>query len=117
MSSETGEAQRVCAFSDLVPGTATRFELDGSGVAVVRVGDDVYAIGDRCSHANFSLSEGEVDTAACTLECWKHGAVFSLRTGEPLTLPATKPVAVYDVDLRDGGVYLSVHSESPKGTI
>lgn len=117
MSVEPGEAQRVCALGDLASDTATRFELDGMGVAVVRVGDDVYAIGDRCSHANFSLSEGEVDPAACTLECWKHGAVFSLRTGEPLTLPATKPVAVYDVDLRNGDVYLSVRRELFKGTI
>ncbi len=107
----------MCAFDDLAPDTATRFEIDGVGVAVVRIGDDVYAIGDRCSHANFSLAEGEVDTAACTLECWKHGATFSLRTGEPQTLPATKPVPVYDVDLRDGDVYLSVQRESSKGTI
>ncbi len=117
MSSETGEAQRVCAFDDLVPDTATRFELHGLGVALVRIGDDVYAIGDRCSHANFSLSEGEVDPASCTLECWKHGAVFSLHTGEPLTLPATKPAVVYTVDLRDGGVYLSVRPEPSEKTI
>ncbi|MDA3041391.1 MAG: non-heme iron oxygenase ferredoxin subunit [Actinomycetota bacterium] len=112
MSAGIGGAQRVCALAELVSETATRFDVDGVAVAVVRIGDDVFAIGDRCSHANFSLSEGEVDSAACTLECWKHGAAFSLRTGEPQTLPANKPVAVYDVDLRDGDVYLSVRHRS-----
>ena len=50
----------VCAFADLAPGSATRFDVGGVPVAVVRIGDDVYAIGDTCSHADISLSEGEV---------------------------------------------------------
>ena len=72
-------------------------DADGHRVAVVRVGDDWYAIGDRCSHAEASLSEGEVDPGACTIECPKHGATFSLVTGEPTTLPATRPIPVYEV--------------------
>ena len=71
-----------------------RIEIEGRVLAFARIGDDVYAIGDRCSHAEASLAEGEVDAGACTIECPKHGAAFSLTTGEPRTLPATKPVPV-----------------------
>jgi 3-phenylpropionate/trans-cinnamate dioxygenase ferredoxin subunit len=71
-------------------------------VCVVRCGDDVFAIGDTCSHANISLSEGEVMCDEREIECWKHGSMFSLQTGEPMTLPATQPVPVYEVRV-DGG--------------
>ena len=87
----------LCRLDELEPDTARRFEIDGRAIAVVRLGDDVYAIGDTCSHANYSLSEGEIHTDEKTIECWKHGSEFSLETGEALTLPATKPVPRYEV--------------------
>ena len=63
----------------------------------MRIDGDVYAIGDTCSHADFSLSEGEVLVDEREIECWKHGSMFSLTTGEPQSLPATQPVPVYEV--------------------
>ncbi len=95
---------RLCALQELEPGTARPFDLDGRTIAVVRLGDDVYAIGDTCSHANVSLSEGEINESEKTLECWKHGSEFSLETGEALTLPATRPVPTYDVRVEDGEI-------------
>jgi 3-phenylpropionate/trans-cinnamate dioxygenase ferredoxin subunit len=97
---------RICALSELVDGAATRFVVDGAPVAVVRLGDAVYAIGDRCSHADVSLSDGDVDPARCQLECIKHGSAFDLRTGVPSTLPATKAVPVYHVRLDAGDVFV-----------
>ncbi len=88
---------RVCSVADLGPNTAARFDVGGHRIALVRVGDDFYAIGDRCSHEDYSLSEGEVYPEDLEIECWKHGSTFSLETGEPVTLPATQPVPVYDV--------------------
>jgi 3-phenylpropionate/trans-cinnamate dioxygenase ferredoxin subunit len=92
------------------PGTAVRLDGGPDGVCLVRIGDDFYAIGDRCSHAEFSLAEGDVDTFECSIECWKHGSAFSLRDGRPQSLPATRPVPVYqvhregdDVVVTDGG--------------
>ena len=96
----------VCDFDDLVDGNAQRFEVDGVPVAVVRVGDDVYAINDICSHANVSLSEGEVWCDELELECPKHSSAFSLVTGVPSTLPATQPVDVYDASVVDGRVVI-----------
>ena len=105
----------VCALADLAPGSATRFDVNGRAVAVVRIGDDVYAIGDTCSHADVSLSEGEVWCDDKELECWKHGSTFSLVTGRPSTLPATQPVPVYVATVVDGTVHIDVEIvEVPK---
>jgi 3-phenylpropionate/trans-cinnamate dioxygenase ferredoxin subunit len=101
-------ATRVCSVDEMKPGEAQRFDVDGARIALVRIGDDFYAIGDRCSHADYSLAEGEVYPEEKTLECWKHGSTFSLETGEPQTFPATKPVPVYAVEVRDGDVWVTV---------
>jgi 3-phenylpropionate/trans-cinnamate dioxygenase ferredoxin subunit len=92
-------AVRLCARDDLAPGAAKRFDVEGHRVALVRVADDFYAIGDRCSHADYSLAEGEVYCDEKELECWKHGSTFSLVTGEPQSLPATRAVPVYAVSV------------------
>ena len=100
--------QRLCAVDDVAPGTARRFEVGPHRVALVRINDDFYAIGDRCSHADYSLSEGEVWPDEREIECWKHGSTFSLLTGEPQTLPATVPVPVYTVRVEGGDVLLEL---------
>ena len=93
-------AVRACSLSDLDPdGGVRRVDIDGTPVAVVRMGDRVYAINDICSHADVALSGGEVDLDECALECPKHGSLFSLETGEPLSLPAVRPVGTYAVEV------------------
>jgi 3-phenylpropionate/trans-cinnamate dioxygenase ferredoxin subunit len=100
---------RICSVGDIEPGTAQKFVVDGVHVAVVRFdGEDFYAIGDTCSHADVSLSEGEVDPGDRHIECWKHGSRFSLETGEPDTLPATRPVPTYTVKVEGDDVLLEV---------
>lgn len=85
-----------------------RVSIGEHRIAMFRVGDQVYAIGDRCSHAEASLSEGELwDTS---VECPRHGSEFDLKTGEALSLPATKPVPVYDVSVEEGTVYLELEA-------
>ena len=102
------EVVRVCGRHDIEPGTARKFEIGTRCLAVVRIDDDVYAIDDRCSHEDYSLSEGEVLVEECEIECWKHGSTFDLRTGEPQTLPATKPVAVYAVHIEGDDVMVEL---------
>ena len=93
---------------DLGDGEARRFDVGPHRIALVRIGDDFYAIGDRCSHEDYSLAEGEVFEDGYEIECPRHGSTFDLKTGEPCSLPATKPVPVYDVviDGDDVGVVL-----------
>ncbi len=105
-------AVRACALADLLDGVALRVVLDGRPVALVRFGDRVHAIDDTCSHAEVSLAEGEVDHDECALECWKHGSLFDLQTGEALTLPAVKPVAVHAATVDGDEVYVTLGTES-----
>jgi 3-phenylpropionate/trans-cinnamate dioxygenase ferredoxin subunit len=100
----------VCKFDDIESGTAKRFDVDGTPVAVVRIDDEVFAIGDICSHANVSLSDGEVWCDTKQLECPRHSSSFSLLTGVPETLPATQPVPVYVARVIDGNVDVEVGS-------
>ena len=101
----------VGSLDDFTDGSATRVDVEGRRIAVVRIGDDLYAIGDRCTHADFSLSEGEVDADERTLECWKHGSAFSLETGEPCSLPATRATPTYEVRTECGRVQLVIDTE------
>jgi 3-phenylpropionate/trans-cinnamate dioxygenase ferredoxin subunit len=96
----------VCALSDLPDGRGVRVDAAGHRIALFRVGDDVYAIGDRCSHAEASLAEGEIFDGA--VECPRHGSEFDLTTGEPGSFPATRPVPAYDVTVEDGDVFLDL---------
>ena len=94
--------ERLCAVTDVEPGQARKFSLGGLDIAVVRIDDDWYAVGDVCTHQKISLSEGEVHPKTREIECWKHGSCFSLETGAPNSLPATKAVPVYELRI-DGG--------------
>ena len=78
---EAGDRSASVGRSDLAPGEARRFDVAGLRVALVRIGDDFHAVGDRCSHEDFSLAEGEVWPDECEIECAKHGSTFDLRTG------------------------------------
>jgi len=100
--------ERVCTVDDMAPGTARRVDVGRHRICLVRIGDDFYAVGDRCSHADFSLSEGEVWPDEREIECWKHGSTFSLVTGEPQSLPATVAVPVYNVRVDAGDVIVEV---------
>lgn len=94
-------------FVEMESGTAHRVMVDGVAVAVVRIDDDVFAIADKCSHADVSLSDGMVWCDSKQIECIKHGSAFSLETGVPDTLPATQPVQVFRAEVVNGEVVVS----------
>ncbi len=87
--------------ADLRDSQPRRIVVDGVQLALVRVGDEVFAVNDVCSHAEVSLSEGEV--SGCTIECWLHGSRFDLRTGEPSGPPAFEPITTYPVQIEGHG--------------
>ncbi|WP_059009337.1 non-heme iron oxygenase ferredoxin subunit [Streptomyces specialis] len=105
---------KVCALGDLEEDVPRRVEVGDVPVAVVRTEGEVFAVNDICSHANVSLSEGEVED--CQIECWLHGSSFDLRTGKPSGLPATRPIPVYPVKIEgdgpDAAVLVSLTQES-----
>ena len=104
----TADFVRVCALDELPSVGAAAADIEGRIVAIVRTADgDVHAVDDTCSHANVSLSEGELD--GCTLECWLHGSRFDIRTGDPSGPPATAPIAVHTVKIEGDDVYVALN--------
>jgi 3-phenylpropionate/trans-cinnamate dioxygenase ferredoxin component len=97
---------RACALADVPDEGALAVEIDDTPVAVVRIGAEVFALRDVCSHAEVALSEGEVYDH--TIECWLHGSCFDLRTGKPTNPPATQPVPTYPVKIEGDDVYVSL---------
>jgi 3-phenylpropionate/trans-cinnamate dioxygenase ferredoxin subunit len=104
----------VARVSDIPPGHAARVEIDGVPVAIFNLGGAFYAIDDTCSHAEASLSEGDLDPDRCAIECPLHGSSFDLRTGEPITLPAVEPVRVHRIEVGDDGVLrVALNTDAP----
>jgi 3-phenylpropionate/trans-cinnamate dioxygenase ferredoxin component len=100
---------RVCRLDELPEVGVAAADVNGTIVALARdENGHVHAVNDTCTHANVSLSEGELD--GCTLECWLHGSRFNMVTGEPSGPPATVPVAVYPVKIDGDDVYVAVPS-------
>ena len=99
------EFVRVCRVDELPQVGAAAADVNGIIMAIVRTeSGDIHAVDDTCSHANVSLSEGELD--GCTLECWLHGSRFDLATGNPTGPPATIPINVYPVRVENDEVFV-----------
>jgi nitrite reductase/ring-hydroxylating ferredoxin subunit len=97
---------RVAALSELPDDTAKAVVVGRTPVCLVKSQGEVMAILDECSHAEVSLSDGEVEHG--TIECWLHGSRFDLRTGKPTGLPATEAVSIYPVRIDGDDIYVAV---------
>lgn len=75
----------------------------GESICLVRAGDEVAAMGNVCTHQEFEMALGEAPGDG-TIECAWHGARFDVRTGRVLQGPATDPLPVYEVIVREGAV-------------
>jgi 3-phenylpropionate/trans-cinnamate dioxygenase ferredoxin component len=93
----------ICPIDELPPGGRRVVAWEDLEIGVVNCNGEIFAIEDRCSHDDGDLLEGDVDADDCTVECPRHGSLFDLRTGKPLTLPAYVPVDTFPVTV-DGGV-------------
>ena len=93
-------------FSQLADNKPVKLEKDGKAICVTRIGDQVFAVADTCTHSEASLSEGDV--LDFKIECWLHGAEFDLRTGEAVTLPATQNLEVYKVAIDGDSVTVEI---------
>jgi 3-phenylpropionate/trans-cinnamate dioxygenase ferredoxin subunit len=99
----------VAPLAELPPGAMKLVAVDADlTIGVFNCAGELYALEDRCSHDDGPLGEGDVDCAAGTLECPRHGSLFDLRTGRPKTLPAYVPVETFPVHVEDGVVTIEV---------
>ena len=98
----------VGALEEFVDGAAAARRVGQRELVIIRLGDDVYILDDRCSHEDFPLSLGEVNADTCEIECERHGAMFSLKDGAPTSFPATRAVPTYDVVVRNARVIVEI---------
>jgi 3-phenylpropionate/trans-cinnamate dioxygenase ferredoxin component len=98
----------VCSVQELPPGQMRLVEWEDLEIGVFNCAGSLYAIEDRCSHDDGPLAEGEFDAAQCTIECPRHGSLFDLKTGKPMTLPAYVPVDTFTVIVEDETIKLEV---------
>ena len=98
----------VCSVEELPPGQMRLVEFADLEIGVFNCDGTLYAIEDRCSHDDGPLAEGEFDPAECTVECPRHGSLFDLKSGKPLTLPAYVPVDTFPVIIEDEQIKLEV---------
>lgn len=101
---------KVCKTSDIPEGSMKSFDIEGEPVLIANVGGEFYSIADTCSHAMAYLSEGEL-LEGCRVQCPDHGAVFDLRTGEALELPAVAPVETYKITVDADDIYIETKPE------
>ena len=98
----------ICKVSELPPGGMRMVEWEDLEIGVFNCQGEIYAIEDRCSHDNGTLVEGELDQEKCAVECPRHGSLFDLRTGKPLTLPAYVPVETFPVTIEEDTIKVEV---------
>ncbi len=91
---------------DIAPGTTKRVEFHGEAVLLCNAEGTIYAIEDVCSHDGGELDQGQLD--GCRIECPRHGALFDVRTGEALTLPAVVPIRSYPVRIDGDDIYVDI---------
>ena len=95
---------RVAALSDLPDETPVGVDLEnGDSLCIVKVHGEVYAFQNRCTHAEFPMSDGDM-VDEYVIECGLHGAQFDVRSGEVLELPATENLPCYEVKVENGQV-------------
>jgi 3-phenylpropionate/trans-cinnamate dioxygenase ferredoxin subunit len=102
------EIIEVCPLAELPPGHMRLVEWEDLEIGVFNCKGTIYAIEDRCSHDDGPLVEGGLDQDACTIECPRHGSLFDLKSGKPLTLPAYTPVDTFAVIVEDDKIKLEV---------
>lgn len=99
---------RVASLEKMPQGKAWPITVEEEDIMLVRFGERVFAIEDRCSHQDFPLSQGEIDSEDCTVRCRAHGATFDLSSGKALKAPAFAPVPVYNVKVEGDDVFLEM---------
>ncbi len=90
----------VAKVGELAPGSHRVVDVDGAAVVVFYLGGEYFAIEDVCTHDGGQLTGGTIEGGE--IVCPRHGARFSIRTGEALTAPAYEPVAKFPVRVENG---------------
>lgn len=97
------EFEHLANVDEIAPGSRKSVVVDDLPALLIRVGDDYYCIEDTCTHDGQAMTDGPIADGEIT--CPRHGARFDIATGKALCMPATEPIATFEVELRDDGIY------------
>ena len=103
---------KVCKVTDIPDMSMKSFDINGEPVLVANVDGKFYSISDICSHAMAYLSEGELKPEECHVQCPDHGAVFDLKTGEAIALPAVTPVSAYPITIEEDHLVIEMPDQA-----
>lgn len=99
---------QIATLADLPANSMRGFVHGDHRIAIYRIGETIYATDNVCSHEEADLTDGWLEPDDCTVECPLHGARFSIETGQALSLPAYRPVAVYPVNVEGDLVFVEL---------
>lgn len=108
MSPSETQGISIGKLEDFEDETPKRIDIDEHRLCVVRHQDQFYAMDDLCTHGHAFLTDGYFDADECVMECPLHGGLFDAKTGEACGEPATRPVRVYPIQIRDQEVYVEL---------
>ena len=106
------EFHELAATSEVAPGEAKQFRVEDRPVALCNVDGEFYAFEDICTHQFTYLTEGGLEGGE--IKCPLHGAKFDVKTGQPKSLPAVKPVPTHEVKVEDGHVFVALNPKRVK---
>lgn len=106
MPRAAAEWHHIGCSGDFVEDEPTSRSIGGLDIAIFRVGGELFALDDRCSHGDARLSEGWVE-GKC-VECPLHQSRFNLLTGEAETPPAWEPVRAYRLRVDGADVFIEI---------
>ncbi|MEJ7871262.1 MAG: non-heme iron oxygenase ferredoxin subunit [Rubrobacteraceae bacterium] len=106
------EFHKIANTDEVAPGEVKQYLVEGRPVALCNVDGEFHAFEDVCTHQFVDLSEGGLE--GDQIKCPLHGAKFDVKTGQPKSLPAVKPVPKHEVKVEDGHVYVALNPKRVK---
>ena len=102
------EFVRVATLAEFDDRDKLLVEVEDRLVVLFRVEGEIFALDDVCTHDDGPLGEGQL--TGHEIACPRHGAKFDVRTGQALTMPATRPTAAHEVKLEGSAIYVRLGS-------
>jgi 3-phenylpropionate/trans-cinnamate dioxygenase ferredoxin subunit len=96
----------VVPIGDLPAGERLFVEIDGRSIVVFKIADQIFSIGDVCSHDDGPVGEGDLE--GYEIACPRHGARFDVRTGQVTQMPAVIDIPAYPVRVTDGVIQIGL---------
>ena len=103
------EFVEIAPASELPNGERIFLEIEGKAIVIFNIADQLFAIGDVCTHDDGPLGDGDLE--GFNIVCPRHGAEFDVRTGKVVQMPAVVDIPAYPVRVVDGMIQVGIPKE------